>query len=62
MRNTLIIVATTVVMIVILYANISKADENIISSNIKHIYEDVTISKPYEVNECYFKELLTIFS
>ena len=37
MRNTLIIVATTVVMIVILYANISKADENIISSNIKHI-------------------------
>ena len=57
MRNTLITVATTVVMIVILYANISKADENIVSSNIKHIYEDVTISKPYEVNECYFKEV-----
>tara|TARA_R110002012_G_scaffold139919_1_gene297368 strand:+ start:578 stop:1057 length:480 start_codon:yes stop_codon:yes gene_type:complete len=57
MRNTLITVATTVVMIVILYANISKADENIVSSNIKHIYEDVTISKPYEVKECYFKEV-----
>ena len=40
MRNTLITVATTVVMIVILYANISKADENIVSS-LRFAYDEM---------------------
>lgn len=57
MRNTSIIISVAVVMTLICYANVSKADENIVSSNIKHIYEDITINKPYEVKECYFKEV-----
>lgn len=56
MKKLMYIILAGLLLVAISYVNL-KAEESIVSSNIKHIYEDITISEPYTKEECYFKEV-----